>query len=785
MARARLVPVAAATWLVALLTTLAPTSAPVWAAALWAAVVVVLALLPLSRSRRIRLAGAVVVLMLAGAAVAASHVVIAQPARAAAQAQWFGGGRAIEIEATVTGKIERRVDGSLAFDAVAHMVAVGEAIRDVGFEIEVRVDPESVDVAPGAKRAAPRALDVGARVLIRGTARLADAGERAVLDVSAGRGLLVVRAPDGPLGASASLRQGLLAATATLPAPGAGLVAGLAVGDTWAVAPELDAAMKASSLTHLTAVSGANCALVVGLGFAAAAALGAGRTGRVATGMVVLAGFVMLVTPEPSVVRAAAMGAIAMVAVALARAAAGLAVLCLALTLCLVLDPWLSGSLGFALSAVATAALLLTARPLAAGLTRWMPRPVAMGISVPLAAQLACGPLLIAIAPTVPVYGVVANMLAAPAAPLVTVIGLAACLSAPFPWLQAGLAVLAWLPAAWIAGVAQTVATLPGGLLPWPEGIGGIALLAVVGAAVGIVIAVPATARAPRAVRACAAVMLAVALGWSGGTAALGGIAGRLTMPADWRIAACDVGQGDAVLVRADDRIALFDTGPDPALLAACLSRVGVDWIDLLILTHFDLDHVGGVDAVRGSVGTVLHTPPADDSERALIADLVAEGAVAVPASAGMRGTLAEASWTVLWPRPGNVAFAGNDASVILDVRGGGIPPMLLLGDLSASSQRALIASGALRPPYAVVKVAHHGSADQEAELYRIAAARLALVTVGVDNDYDHPREQTLATLSEVATRIARTDLDGMVLVLSSEASLSVWRERGGVGGAG
>ncbi len=219
------------------------------------------------------------------------------------------------------------------------------------------------------------------------------------------------------------------------------------------------------------------------------------------------------------------------------------------------------------------------------------------------------------ITPTVPLYGVIANLLAAPAAPVATIVGLAACLSAPLPWLQSGLTAIAWLPAAWIAGTAHTVSSLPGDQVPWLEGWTGVAALAAVSLAIGAVIAVPrlaATGRVskPQRVRAAAVLLLAVVAGIVAGSAALSSVAGRLTLPADWSILACDVGQGDAVLVRSARAIALIDTGPDPEQLESCLSRVGVDHIDLLVLTHFDLDHVGGVDAVVGRVGTALHGPP-------------------------------------------------------------------------------------------------------------------------------------------------------------------------------
>ena len=138
-------------------------------------------------------------------------------------------------------------------------------------------------------------------------------------------------------------------------------------------------------------------------------------------------------------------------------------------------------------------------------------------------------------------------------------------------------------------------------------------------------------------------------------------------------------------------------------------------------------------------------------------------------------------STSVLWPPPASRAFAGgNDASVVLDVRGGGIPPIVLLGDLSASPQRALEASGALEPPYAIVKVAHHGSADQDAALYAAIQPTVAVITVGAGNDYGHPRDETMDILAGLGARIWRTDRDGIVCLWASGDTVSVWRDRGG-----
>src|SRR5690349_13550998 len=173
--------------------------------------------------------------------------------------------------------------------------------------------------------------------------------------------------------------------------------------------------MKASSLSHLTAVSGANCAIITAAAFALAAACGLRRGLRVGLAVLALAAFVVLVTPQPSVVRAGAMAVVVLIAIASGRPGGGVAALSLAVVGLLVVDPWLARDYGFALSAAATAGLLLLAAPLAARLGRVMPRPVAMVLAVPIAAQLACQPILVLLDPAIAVYGVPANLLAAPA----------------------------------------------------------------------------------------------------------------------------------------------------------------------------------------------------------------------------------------------------------------------------------------------------------------------------------------------------------------------------------
>lgn len=513
-------------------------------------------------------------------------------------------------------------------------------------------------------------------------------------------------------------------------------------------------------------------------------AAGLGRGGRIAASVSVLGAFVVLVTPQASVVRAAAMAVIVLLAMAGGRPVRGVPVLSLAVLVLLVGDPWLSRDYGFALSVLATGGLLVLARPLTLLLARVLPRGLAAVLAIPIAAQLACQPVLLMLNPAIPTYGVIANVLAEPAAPLATVVGLLACVALPVvPPLGELLAAVAWLPAAWIAAVAEFFATLPGASLPWPQGVGGVALLA--GLTVLGLVAVLGGAVMPRRARLVAACAALLAVSCAGGGAIGGRVATQLSRPDDWQIAACDIGQGDAVLVRSAGRVALIDTGPLAEPLTACLDALGIGRIDLLVLSHFDLDHVGGTAAVIGRVDRALVGPSSDAADDRLVADLAAGGATVERASRGDTGLLGELRYSVLWPRArlGTVE-PGNDASVTVAFSGvgrcvDGCLDSLFLGDLGERSQALVLAAGPIAP-VDVVKVAHHGSADQLGRLYERVRATVGVISVGADNDYGHPTDALLGMLADVGTAAERTDTGGMILLApgAEPGTVAVWTER-------
>ncbi len=633
---------------------------------------------------------------------------------------------------------------------------------------------------------APRP-DIGARVALTARLQKAEVFEPTAFQLFGKGTLRIENGPPWYLGWAAALRADFRASATLLPGDGGALLPGLAIGDTTAVSSELDAAMKASSLSHLTAVSGANCAIVVAAIMLLGGLLRFRRGLRIGLSIVVLAGFVVLVTPEASVLRAGVMTVIVLCGLASGRPGGGVPALGLATLILVVLDPWIAASYGFALSVLATAGLLLLTAPLTALLSRWMPQALALTLAIPLAAQLACQPVLVLLSPTVSFLGVPANLLAGPAAPIGTILGLIACLLMPvLPSLGFALAQIAWLPATWIAAVASTVAAMPGSSGPWVGGAIGAVLLAVATAA-ALWLLLRGSARRHRSTTLATVAWLSlIALVGAYGGVLLGtGVVRSLGRPNDWQIALCDVGQGDAIVLRDGDYVGLIDTGPEPKRVQACLRTLGITHIDLLVLTHFDHDHVGGLDAVRGIVDTVLVQPISNPRDDRTIAPLREGGAIVRVATRGDRGTLGELHWRVLWPADTEGPFsAGNPGSVVLETDGRGIHSVFL-GDLGESSERALLGLEKLGS-VDVVKVAHHGSSDQDPELYRELKAKVGLIGVGVENGYGHPTDSLLSTLHDAQTRAYRTDTNGLVLVSlepgsRSEhggAALRVWTER-------
>jgi competence protein ComEC len=625
------------------------------------------------------------------------------------------------------------------------------------------------------------------RVSVKGTLLESEPGDD-VVAVLRPRGKPRTVSPPGLVARAAEhLRAGLRDAAAPLPSDARGLLPALVIGDTSRTPSDLTDAMLATGMTHLSAVSGSNVAIVLAFALGGASLFGVRRRWRPVVAVVVLAAFVVLARPEPSVVRAAAMGTIGLVGLSRSRRAAGIPVLSAAVVVLLVVDPWLSRSYGFALSTLATLGLLLFTRSWGEAIGRRLPRPIRSwgpSIAIPVAAQAMCAPVVVLLQGSVSVVGILANLLAAPLVAPATVTGVAAAGLAPL-W-PFGARLLCWagaLPALGIATVARTCATIPGGTLPWPDGGWGALLLA------GVTLLVLVTGRWWAAhIRLHPVVTAGVALLVVASVAPTSAV----TWPPDgWRFVACDVGQGDAlVLATTPGHAVLVDAGPDPASVNACLRRLRVRVLDSVVLTHFHADHVDGLPGAlagrepREILATPVHEPAYQWSQVQALAraggipihDVVAGDHLSWP------GVTADAWWPARRIASGSVP---NNASVVLAVRAGPVD-LLLLGDVEREAAHAVLLQLRRDPRmtaqaagFDVVKVAHHGSGNLDEGLMEEVRAPVAVISVGKDNDYGHPSPKALDVLRRNGYAVLRTDQRGDVAVVGVDEDVGVtWRRR-------
>jgi competence protein ComEC len=319
--------------------------------------------------------------------------------------------------------------------------------------------------ASGTEAARLRALVPGDRVLLRGRLGPLRATSfdgalrwRHVVGRLDGAELLELRDATGLFAVAGRLRDVVVRGTRALSPTPRALLSGFLLGDTRAVPDDLARAYRGAGLSHLLAVSGANVAFVMAL---FAPVLRRMRLGaRTAGALAIVVVFAAMTRFEPSVLRASAMAAVALGAGFAGRPASSLRRLVLAVVALLLCDPFLLHSVGFLLSASASAGLALASLPLGDRLPgpRWCAEPLATSI----AAQLGVTPVLLAVFGTVPVVTPLANLLAAPAASVLGSYGFVASAAAGVvpalgPVLHQPSAVLV----GWVSTVAELGAAVP------------------------------------------------------------------------------------------------------------------------------------------------------------------------------------------------------------------------------------------------------------------------------------------------------------------------------------
>ncbi|MDR1430912.1 MAG: ComEC/Rec2 family competence protein, partial [Propionibacteriaceae bacterium] len=414
-------------------------------------------------------------------------------------AAWAEDGVVVEVEAVVgAGRIGQSAHGQ-RWQGAGWVREVSGRGEHWASNVEVRF------IAGG--ELAPAWAKVAAGSTIRATVALGETmePEAAVVLARARQPPTVLAGPRLADALVERLHQGLRAAVSGLAAQPRALVPALVVGDTSGVTAELRDRFAITGLTHLTAVSGANLTILLGCAGFFAGRLGARGWGLRVLMLAVVAFFVLLCRGEPSVLRAAAMGAVGLSALGVGRAGQAIRYLSWSVVALLLIDPWLCRSLGFSLSVAATAGIVLWARPWARLLGKWVPSWAAEAICVPLAAQLATQPIITAISGQVSLVCVVANILAAPLIAPATVLGFIAIgLAVPSASLAAIPATIAGWFAQGVCWIAEWGSSLPGAVWSWRVSPASIAVVA--GVSIGLALVLPGVWRS-------AAVTVALALG--------------------------------------------------------------------------------------------------------------------------------------------------------------------------------------------------------------------------------------------------------------------------------
>ncbi len=552
------------------------------------------------------------------------------------------------------------------------------------------------------------------------------------------------------------------------------LIPGMVLGDTSKQSAQFKESMKRSGLTHLVAVSGANFAIVSGFVLWLMQFLVRKLRWRLGATALTLIAFIALVRPSPSVLRAAAMAAVLLLAQGSGRARDSLPALGFAMGAVVIADPWQSRDAGFALSVMATAGLLLFAPKIIAYFTRFVPKIFAEALAPPIAATLFCSPILVALSGYISPISVIANLLAAPVVAPITILGFIAALLAPIvPVVSAILIFIIRYPAAFIGTVAEWASHFP--VVSLGVGRQGfIRIILIITIAISMRIFLQPIFRKV----IIFFLILLLASTWI-----------HRFPSGDWQVAQCDVGQGDSLVLNlGSHRAIVIDVGPDSSAEDHCLRELGIEEISLMILTHFHADHVQGLEGAMngrrvGALWVSTNSEPQVESQR--VYELMGKTPITI-VHQGMRTSIeSKIKIAVLWPETSVRAFESmpGDGSAINNSS---------IGLLIETRDYSLFAAGDLEPPAQlqiapllhrvdIYKVSHHGSKYQDETLMKILNPQVAIISVGEGNSYGHPAFSTIAALRQGGARVVRTDRDGAIALSAHGHKISIQTRKSGL----
>lgn len=525
---------------------------------------------------------------------------------------------------------------------------------------------------------------------------------------------------------------------------GGSLIPGMIIGDTSLQTSEFSEQMRRAGLSHLTAVSGANFAIVSSMVFLLSRRIVSKIVARLILSSSFMVLFLLLVRPSPSVLRAGVMAAVVLVARASGNSRNAVSALATAISVLILIDPFQGLDPGFILSVLATGGLIFIAPKLSERLQRYLPESAAEMIAVPCAATLTCTPYLIILVGEVSALSIVFNVLVAPTVAPITILGFLSLITMPVGILSSALIWPAHVLAMWITTVARWSDSSPSleinfwlllsilVFLFWLHAVGARKL------SIGFLVIILA-----------------------------GTFLSSFLFPGrDWRIVQCDVGQGDALIVNIGDGDGiLFDAGPEPRALIRCLHLARIKRLSLVIVSHGHADHYFGADGLlqKIPIGEIWSNGNTD------ISDLI--GSEVKRVRQGTSARIGDTYVEILWPNDSPQSFTSlrgdgsqeNNQSVVVLLRQAGVQ-VLITGDIEPEVQ-AILARNLDLADVDILKVPHHGSRFQDTKFIHEVSPVIALVSVGAGNSYGHPNAGLLKTFAAQGIRVFRTDKDGPISV--------------------
>jgi competence protein ComEC len=610
--------------------------------------------------------------------------------------------------------------------------------------------------------------------------------------------------PIGWLYASRSNLMGAL--ERVLPEPQAALAQGMALGIRANIPAGLKTDFVRTGTTHLLAISGVNLTIVAGMLVTLTVFLfGRRHYVHIWTTLAVVWLYTWLTGLGPPVVRAAIMVSIFMAAELFGRQKSAFIALLLAAAAMTGLKPSVLFDVSFQLSFAAMAGLVFVLpllEPIGERAVGHIPEgrfrsaclSVAGSLEVSLAAVVATWPLTAHYFGVISWVGPVATLLAMPSLPAIIITSFAAAaLGLALLPLGQAVAWLAWAPLSYFMVVVAGFGTVSGA----SSHVDAISTPAVAGYYSAIAIMILSYHRRAQLLSALGKIALAISkfpAKWVipslGASAVLVWLA-LVSMPDDsLHVDFLDVGQGDAVLIERGTRQILIDGGPDPGPVIVEMSKKMAFWdrtIDVVVLTHPDADHLGGLVEVmrRYHVRNIVTTNVTIDSPlfKEWQALIQSKKVHICSATAGQTITLGpEVSLSVLGPDQSAISDSSsslNDMSIVTRLSMGNVS-FLLAGDLPTEGEEGLITERAhLRST--VLKVAHHGSASSTSQTFlNVVDPQVVVVSVGKDNSYAHPNKDVMARLEERvgSENIYRTDEKGTVEFITNGERLWVKTSR-------